>query len=188
MDRIGPNARVVLDYTLKADGEIVDASDGSFPDSAREPIVYIHGYGMIVPGLERALAGLVAGDTKDVVVTPEEGYGDRDEELVVEVDRAEMPRPDAVAVGDEIVAESPEGDEASLTVVDIDGDTVVLDGNHPLAGKTLHYSVIVRHVGPATDVEIAEAARAFEEARAAMEPEPAPELVQLRRSPKSLPN
>ena len=185
MERIGPNARVVLDYTLKADGRIVDASDAG---EDREPIVYIHGYGMIVPGLERALVGLKAGDTKDVTVAPEEGYGDRDEELVVEVDRSEMPRPDKVSVGDEIVAESPDGDEAALVVVDIAGDTVVLDGNHPLAGKTLHYSVIVRHVGAATDAEIEEAARAFEEIRASMEPEPQSDLVQLGRSGKTLLN
>jgi FKBP-type peptidyl-prolyl cis-trans isomerase SlyD len=106
----------------------------------------------------------------------------------VEVDRSEMPRPDRVSVGDEIVAESPDGDEAALVVVDINGDTVVLDGNHPLAGKTLHYSVIVRHVGLATDSEIEEAARAFEEARASMEPEPQSDLVQLGRSPKTLLN
>lgn len=185
MDRIGPNARVVLDYTLRADGEVVDSSDAG---TASEPIVYIHGYGMIVPGLERALAGLSAGDTKDVTVKPEEGFGDRDEELVVEVARSEMPRPDHVAIGDEIVAESPDGDEAALIVIDIEGDTVVLDGNHPLAGKTLHYSVIVRHVGLASQAEIEEAARAFDEARAAMEPAPEVELLQLGRTPKTLLN
>lgn len=185
MDRIGPNARVVLDYTLEADGEVVDTSEG---EGDREPIVYIHGYGMIVPGLERALVGLGAGDTKQVRLAPEEGYGDRDEELIVEVDRSEMPRPDQVAVGDEIVAESAEGEEAVLTVVGIEGDTVILDGNHPLAGKTLDYSVIVRRVSAATDLEIEAAARAFEEAQAAMEPPADEGLVQLGRSPKPMLN
>lgn len=183
---IEPNAFVVLDYTLRdEDGDVIDASD----DGDGEPITYVHGYGMIVPGLEKALLGLKAGDTKDVVVSPEEGYGDRDEELIVEVDRSEMPRPDKVEVGDEIVAESPEGDEAALRVIEIDGDTIVLDGNHPLAGETLRYSVIIREVRAASDAEITEAAKAFEEAQAEAEA-PADDggLVQLGRSPKSLPN
>lgn len=187
--QIEPNAFVVLDYTLRdEEGDVIDASDDGRADS--EPITYVHGYGMIVPGLEKALVGLKAGDSKDVVVSPEEGYGDRDEELIVEVDRSEMPKPDKVQVGDEIVAESPDGDEAALRVIDIDGDTIVLDGNHPLAGETLRYSVIIREVRAASDAEISEAAKAFEEARAEAE---APEehdhgLVQLGRKDKSLPN
>ena len=69
--KIGPNARVVLDYELKDDeGEVLDASDGD----GGEPIVYVHGYGMLVPGLEAALAGLEAGASKEIVVTPEDGY------------------------------------------------------------------------------------------------------------------
>lgn len=158
---VEPNSFVVLDYTLRdADDDVLDASDGD----GGEPIAYVHGYGMLVPGLERALAGLHAGDEREVVVPPEEGFGERDEELVLEVDRAEMPRPDAVAVGDELVAESPDGEEAVMRVVEVMPDAVVLDGNHPLAGETLRYSVIVRDVRPATAEEIAEAAAGFEEA------------------------
>ena len=187
MDRIGPNARVVLDYTLKADGDLVDMSDEV--GNEREPIVYIHGYNMIVPGLERALAGLAAGETLNVIVGPSDGYGPRDEELIVEVARSELPRPDAVSIGDELVAESPEGAEAALTVIDIKGDTVVLDGNHPLAGKTLQYSVIVRHVGPASPEEIRDAAKALEDVRGELEsPPPSEGLAWRPRSPKTLPN
>ena len=75
-----------------------------------------------------------------------------------------MPRPDVVAVGDELVAESPDGDEAVLRVIEVKPDVVVLDGNHPLAGETLHYSVVVRDVRPATDEEIERAAAGFDEA------------------------
>lgn len=198
MDRIEPNARVVLDYTLRdEEGEVIDSSDDPHAHAGHDhdhdhecggPIVYVHGYGMIVPGLERALVGLKAGESKDVIVKPEEAYGLRDEELVVEVDRSEMPRPDAVTVGDEIVAESPEGEEAVLTVIEIDGDTVILDGNHPLAGETLRYSVIIREVRAATDAEVQDAARAFEEAQAEAEVPEDDGLVQLGRSPKTLPN
>jgi FKBP-type peptidyl-prolyl cis-trans isomerase SlyD len=178
---IEPNALVVLDYTLRLEGgEVVDASGAE----GGEPMVYVQGYGMIVPGLERALVGLRSGERKDVVVPPDEGYGERDEELVLEVDRSEMPRPAAVAVGDELVAESEEGEEAVLRVVEVAGDSVVLDGNHPLAGETLHYAVHVRAVRPATEEEIELAAASFERLREEQdEPEPAAGagLVQIKR-------
>ncbi len=177
---IDANARVVLDYTLRDDDDdVLDASD---VDDG-EPIVYIHGYGMLVPGLEKALTGMAVGDEKTIVVAPEEGFGERDEELVLEVDRSEMPRPDAVQVGDELVAESPDGDEAIMRVIEVNTDSVVLDGNHPLAGERLHYTVVVRDVRPATEEEILRAASDFEDAAEEHEP-PAPggdDLVQLRK-------
>ena len=185
---IEPNARVVLDYTLRdADDDVLDASNAD----DGEPIVYVHGYGMLVPGLEKALTGLSVGDEKEVVISPEEGFGERDEELVLEIDRSEMPRPEAVEIGDELVAESPDGDEAVMRVIDVKPDAVVLDGNHPLAGETLRYSVVIRDVRPATEEEIEEAAAAFEEAAEAWEPHDhgtngsGSDLVQLGRAPKS---
>jgi FKBP-type peptidyl-prolyl cis-trans isomerase SlyD len=177
--KIEPNSRVVLEYTLRqgaGDGAILDSSDAE----GGEPIVYVHGYGMLVPGLERGLLGLTAGDARSIVVGPEAGYGERDEELVLEVDRGELPRPDAVAVGDELVAEDADGEEAVMHVVAVHAESVVLDGNHPLAGETLHYAIKVREVRPATEGEIAEAAGAFE--AAGYEPPPSePNLVQLGR-------
>lgn len=165
--RIEPNSRVVLDYTLfDEDDDIVDASDGE----DGEPIVYVHGYGMLVPGLERALAGMEVGESKEVVLPPEEAFGERDEELVLEVDRSELPRPDSVEVGDEIVAESPDGEEAILRVIEVKPDAVVLDGNHPLAGQTLRYSVHVRDVRPATEEEIEQAAAELDELAEEYEP------------------
>jgi FKBP-type peptidyl-prolyl cis-trans isomerase SlyD len=173
--KIGPNSHVVLEYVLRDDdGDILDSSDAE--DGA--PIVYVHGYGMLVPGLEKALVGLEVGAKRDVKVPPEEGFGEHDEELVIEIDRADAPRPDKVAVGDELVAESPEGDEIVMHVVEVTADAVVLDGNHPLAGATLHYSVTIREVRPATEEEISEAASAFEEA-AGLSGNDAPDLIQL---------
>jgi FKBP-type peptidyl-prolyl cis-trans isomerase SlyD len=167
--RIEPNARVRLDYVVyDADEHVIDASDAE----DGEPIIYVHGYGMLVPGLEKALIGLGPGDTKDVVLSPEEGYGEHDEELVLEVDRSEMPRPESVAVGDELVAESPDGEEAVMRVVEVGPDTVTLDGNHPLAGQVLRYAVTVREVRPATADEIEQAAAAFDEVRESFEPLP----------------
>ena len=161
MKSIQPNARVVLEYTLRDEkGAVLDSSDAE----DGEPIVYVHGYGMLVPGLEAALVGLEQGASKDVTVEPAEGFGDRDEELVMEIDKTDFPDPKNVVMGDEVVAESPDGDEVPMRVVEVKDDTVVVDANHPLAGVTLRYSVKVTEVAQATDDEIAEAAAGFEEA------------------------
>ena len=161
MDTIQPNARVVVDYELRdEDGELVDASTSE----GGEPMVYVHGYGMIVPGLEAALAGLSAGAEREVVLAPEAAFGEHDEELVFEVDRSEFPKADGIAPGDEYVAESPDGDEVVMRVVDVAADSVTVDANHPLAGLTLRYAVKVREVRAATDEEVAAAAAVFEEA------------------------
>jgi len=161
MNSIQPNARVVLEYTLRDDaGEVLDSSDAE----DGEPIVYVHGYGMLVPGLEAALVGLELGTSKDVTVAPAEGFGDRDDELVLEIDKTDFPDPKNVTVGDEVVAESPDGDEVPMRVVEVREETVVVDANHPLAGVTLRYSVKVKEIAAASDEEIAEAAAGFEEA------------------------
>lgn len=158
---IQPNTHVTLDYELRDDeGDLVDASQSE----GGEPLRYVHGYGMLVPGLEAALAGLRAGEERDVIVAADEGYGEYDEELVLEVDRGELPDPKGVSVGDELVAESPDGDELALSVVEVRDDVVVVDANHPLAGVTLRYHVKVRDVRAATDDEIRKAALDLDEA------------------------
>jgi len=158
---IQPNRHVTIDYELRDDdGDVIDGSEGD----GGEPIHYVHGYGMLVPGLEAALAGMAAGDERDIVVPAEAGYGERDEELVMEVDRADFPRPEAVAVGDEFVAESPDGDQIAMNVLEVKKDTVIVDANHPLAGMTLRYRVKVREVRDATEEEIHAAAHELDEA------------------------
>ena len=158
---IQPNTHVTLDYELRDDeGELIDASEAE----DGEQIEYVHGYGMLVPGLEAALVGLRVGDERDVVVPAEAGYGERDESLVLEVERSEFPDPKAVEPGDEFVAESPDGDEVAMTVMEVKDDVVVVDANHPLAGMTLRYSVKVRVVRQATDEEIEHAAAELDEA------------------------
>jgi FKBP-type peptidyl-prolyl cis-trans isomerase SlyD len=158
---IQPNRHVTIDYELRdEDGDVIDGSVGE----GGEPIQYVHGYGMLVPGLEAALAGLAAGEERDIVVAAEAGYGERDEELVMEVDRADFPRPEAVAVGDEFVAESPDGDQIAMNVLEVKKDTVIVDANHPLAGMTLRYHVQVRDVREATEDEIHKAAHELDEA------------------------
>jgi FKBP-type peptidyl-prolyl cis-trans isomerase SlyD len=202
------NSHVTVEYSLRDDdGELLDSSDGE--DGA--PIEYVHGYGQLVPGLETALAGLHAGDEREVVVPASAGYGERDEELMMEVDRSELPDPKKVEVGDELVAESEDGDEIAMQVVELKKDVVVVDANHPLAGMTLHYKVKIVAVRDATDEEIEQAAAEHEEAHEedehehgpdcdhdhaphaphakgdAAAPEPASELVTLgRKQPRVL--
>ena len=158
---IEPNRFVTLEYVLKDDeGDILDASEGE----DGEPIEYVHGYGMLVPGLEAALAGMKTGESKEIVVSAEEGFGERDDELVLEIDRTEFPDPKVVKEGDEFVAESPDGDEVVMRVVEVKDDAVMVDANHPLAGVTLHYSVKVREVREATAEEIEDAASDLDDA------------------------
>ena len=164
MVKIQPNAFVSLDYTLHdEDGEFLDSSDPSDGEEAH-PIDYVHGYGMLVPGLEAALVGLETGDEREIIVSAEDGYGEHDEELVLEVERSEFPDPAKVTEGDEFLAESPDGDDVPMRVVEVKGDSVVVDANHPLAGLALHYKVKVLIVRSATEEEIETAARELSEA------------------------
>jgi len=158
---VQPNRHVTLEYELRDEhGELIDASE----IEGGEPIRYVHGYGMLVPGLEAALIGLRVGEERDILVPADAGYGEYDESLRVEIAREEFPDPRAVAVDDEFVAESPDGDEVAMRVVDVLDDSVVVDANHPLAGMTLRYHVTVLSVRLATDSEIERAAADLDDA------------------------
>lgn len=134
---------VTIDYKLTdEEGELLDSSDDE------GPLTYIHGSGSIVPGLEQALDGKVAGDAFKVSVAPAEGYGERDERLVEEVPRDRFPTGE-LEVG---MCFELRGDSGSMlvTVVSLGADTVKLDGNHPLAGVNLNFDVTIIDVRDAT--------------------------------------
>lgn len=136
-----------FNYRLTDDsGELIDGSEG-------EPLAYIHGTHSIIPGLEQALEGKRAGDALQVRLPPELAYGERDEELVQEVSRDALPAEAEIEVGVQFHAENEEGQHI-LTVVGVDGDSVRLDANHPLAGKTLVFDVQVVSVRAATAEEL----------------------------------
>ncbi len=183
--RIGPNTYAEIDYVLQdEDGDVLDDSSAE----GGEPIRYVHGYGMLVPGLEKRLAGLGAGDACEIVIPPEEAYGLRDEELVCSAPREEAPDAEE---GDEVVIEDDDGEEPGrkrqivMNVVEVRPSELILDGNHPLAGLTLRYQVRVKSVRPATSEEIVQAAAAFDEERDAAEPpEQLLPLFSLSRSRK----
>ncbi len=172
--RIVRDAFVVLDYALyDEDGDVIEATD----EEGGRPIGFVFGYGTLVPGLEAQLLGMAAGETREIEVPPAEGYGERDEEREFRVDRAELP--DDVAVDDELEAVGEDGEDVVMRVVEVEEDAVLVDLNHPLAGETLRFDVIVRAVRPATAEELAQTRAHAPRPRLAVvdanEPSPTPE-------------
>lgn len=147
--RIADDCVVQFRYRLTDDaGELIDAS----PED--RPLAYLHGAGNIIPGLEKAMTGHVAGDRFDVVVPPEEGYGERNEALVQQVPRELFSGVDEIEPGMRFSAESAQG-PVMVVVTAVDEDTVTVDGNHLLAGRTLHFAIEVVDVRQATEEELA---------------------------------
>lgn len=147
--QVSENKVVSIHYTLRNDaGEVIDSSAG------RAPLRYLHGVGNIIPGLEKALEGKTSGDRVDVNIAPEEAYGERDESLVQVVPRSAFEGVEEIEPGMQFQAQTPAGRQI-LTVVEVQDDRVVVDGNHPLAGETLHFSVEITEVREATEEELA---------------------------------
>ncbi len=147
--KIANGSVVGIDYSLHlGDGEVVDAS------APGDPLTYLHGEGQIVPGLESALEGLSAGETKQVVVAPAQGYGEHDPRGIQQVPKGAFPPGFDPKVGMQLTAEGPNGDAVPFTIREVRADDVVIDLNHPLAGKTLHFAVKVRDVRAATPEEL----------------------------------
>jgi len=133
-------AIVSIEYTLTDDsGKVIDTSVG------KEPLTYIHGAGQIVKGLERELNGLKVGDQKKVAVKPEDGYGMPSEIALQEIPREKVPT-EAQKEGAMLMTKSPDGRSIPIKVAQVKEKTVVVDFNHPLAGKTLHFDVKVKDI------------------------------------------
>ena len=156
MSKIAPGKHVVLDYVLcDEDGDVIQRSI----EPHVGPLTYVHGYSPILPGLHKGLEGLELGEKRQIKVPPQEGYGLADEDAVFEVERSELPDPQNIKFGDEIVGEDEDGNEFDMHVVEVHDDHVVVDTNHPLAGYTLIWDVTVREIRDATQQEV-DAARA----------------------------
>lgn len=146
--QIANNKIVTLDYVLKdSEGQVIDSSEG------REDFVYLHGASNIVPGLEKALTGKKIGIEFEVTVSPEEGYGTRNEALVDEVPRA-MFNGNEVQLGMQFHAETPDGEKMIVSVIEFDDDVVKVDGNHPLSGAVLDFTIKVVGIRDASETEI----------------------------------
>jgi len=138
---------VTMHYTLTdGQGEVLDSSRGG------TPMTYLHGHQNIIPGLERALEGTGTGHKAKVTVEPAEGYGEKNPEAVFEAPREHFPPDLELKPGVRVSADGPNG-PISFLVVDVNEKTATLDGNHPLAGQTLHFDVEVVEVRAATDEE-----------------------------------
>lgn len=147
---IGEKCVVAFHYKLtNNDGEELDSSGGN------DPLKYLHGASNIVPGLEKALAGKSAGDRIKVEVQPEEGYGRANPELVQQVPRSAFEDAPEIKPGMRFQAQGGEGQTQFITVTEISGDQITIDGNHPLAGQVLHFDVTIEDVREASEDELA---------------------------------
>lgn len=133
---------VAFDYTLTDEsGNVIDTSKG------KEPMHYVHGKGQIIPGLEKELAGMTVGSEKKVTVKPEDAYGPVNPQAFQEVPKDKIP-PEGLKVGAVLTATGPEGQHVPVRVHEIKENTVVMDFNHPLAGKTLLFDIKITEIKP----------------------------------------
>ena len=140
---------VGISYILKdTEGKVLDRTP------VNEPLVYLHGSGQIVSGLENALDGLLVGDAKEVIVSPAEGYGENDPKLKLKTDLSIFPQDTEVKTGMQFTADLGNGNHQNFIVARREGNDVFIDGNHPLAGQTLQFSVEVQSIREATQEEL----------------------------------
>ena len=147
--KVGKDKVVLMHYTLKNDaGDIIDSSDGA------DPLPFLQGHGNIIPGLESALEGSKVGDKLEVSIKPEEGYGVRMKDAIQEIPSSALKGVDEVKVGMQLQSQDKDGNAFLVTVTKIDDDKITVDGNHPLAGQTLHFSVSIESIRKAEAEEL----------------------------------
>lgn len=145
---------VSINYTLRDEnGDVLDSSD-----QHGQPLSYLHGHGQIIPGLESALDGKSVGESVELMVPPEEAYGPRDPERVVSVPRSKFEF--EVSPGEVVEAQHASGQSRNFLVLEVGEDAIILDGNHPLAGKALNFAVEIVAVRDANQEELKQATQA----------------------------
>jgi FKBP-type peptidyl-prolyl cis-trans isomerase SlyD len=128
---------VSMEYTLTVDGDILDSTDEG------NPLDFLQGHNNIIPGLEKELYGMTAGDTRAVKVSAAEAYGEIDPEALMEVPRSEFPPTIPLETGTELQVKDQEGEVRYATITAVGDEKVQLDFNHPLAGKELNFEITV---------------------------------------------
>ncbi len=147
--KITKESYVTMDYVLNLkSGETVDQSD---PET---PLEFVTGYNQIIPGLEKELMGKEAKESFQVVVEPEEAYGPHQTELIQNIPLKQFPEGVELEVGMSFQATSPQGMPINFVVKEIEPEAAVIDLNHPLAGKTLIFDVVIKGVRAATEEEL----------------------------------
>ncbi len=139
---------VSMEYTLWVDGKVMDSSEGN------EPLEFLTGRGNIISGLEREMIGMKIGESKDVVVSAEDGYGEYDDEAFVDVPAGEFPKDMPVEPGVELQVSDQSGQPMYARIESVESDKVRLNFNHPLAGKDLKFNVKVVNLRGASQDEL----------------------------------
>ena len=138
MSQVKENNTVKVNYTGKlSDGQVFDSTEG------KEPIEFTLGQGRLIPGFEKGLIDMELNEKKTITIPKEEAYGEVNKDLIQEVKKSELPQEMAPEVGMGLVSKSPDGQEMNLLVVEVRDETIVIDGNHPLAGKELIFDLEV---------------------------------------------
>ncbi|MCM1322358.1 MAG: peptidylprolyl isomerase [Bacteroides sp.] len=146
--KIADNKVVSLEYTLKdSGGEILDSTEIS------GPIDYIHGQNSLIPALEKELDGKQDGESFSVTLTPKDAYGERSQELIAEVPKSHFPADAEIEAGMQFEAENDAGSQL-VTIAEVKDATVIVDANHPLAGKTLTFDIKISGIRDATENEL----------------------------------
>jgi FKBP-type peptidyl-prolyl cis-trans isomerase SlpA len=141
MIQVKENNTVKVNYTGKlADGQVFDSSEG------KEPIEFTLGQGQIIPGFEKGLIDMKLKEKKTITIVKEEAYGIVNDALIQEVQKSELPQDMTPEVGMGLVSKTPDGREMNLVVVEVKEETIVIDGNHPLAGKDLIFDLEVLEI------------------------------------------
>tara|TARA_Y100000768_G_scaffold85746_1_gene61389 strand:- start:547 stop:1035 length:489 start_codon:yes stop_codon:yes gene_type:complete len=150
IDKIEQDTVASVHYTgTFPDGEVFDSSEG------RDPLTYLVGHGQMIPGFEQEMLGAGIGEMRDFTLTPERAYGERDEGAVQQIPREQFPEEMEIEEGMVLGAQSHQG-PIQFTIVSIEGDSVTVDFNHQMAGKTLRFSVKVVSVRKASSEELAD--------------------------------
>lgn len=138
MNQVKENNTVKVNYTGKlSDGQIFDTSEG------REPLEFTLGQGQLIPGFEKGVIDMKLNEKKTITIAKEEAYGDVNPALIQEVSKTDLPQDMTPEVGMGLVSKTQDGRETNLMVVEVKENTIVLDANHPLAGKDLVFDLEV---------------------------------------------
>jgi FKBP-type peptidyl-prolyl cis-trans isomerase SlpA len=141
MSQVKENNTVKVNYTGKlTDGQVFDSSEG------KEPLEITLGQGKLIPGFEKGLMDMKLNEKKTITIAKDEAYGDVNDALIQEVKKEQLPQDMTPEVGMGLVSKTPDGQEINLLIVDVKDETIVVDGNHPLAGKDLVFDLEVLEI------------------------------------------
>ena len=136
MTKVKQGDNVKVHYTGKlSNGKVFDSSAG------RDPLAFTIGKGMMIPGFEKGILNMAVGEEKTIVLPPSEAYGDVRLDMFAEIEKSQLPPEIKPEVGLELVSQQPEGQQMIVLIKEVKENSVVIDANHPLAGKELTFEI-----------------------------------------------